>query len=229
MTGDTIKGNALGRAQDAQRQIKSVVRFIVSKTGNPRVGIVAHSWGTIPAAQFAIEQPASVQRLVLFGPVITRSGTVQPTDQQRFWDVTAEFQQKRFAGLVPKGVAPLIDPADLTPWLRTYIASDQTSGRRNPPSVRVPYGPAADVDDAWNGIDLYNPADIRAPTLIIYGEWDETCTTDDARRLFDRMTRAPEHQLTILSRGTHVMHLESGRHQLHDAVAAFLEASSARQ
>jgi alpha-beta hydrolase superfamily lysophospholipase len=73
------------------------------------------------------------------------------------------------------------------------------------------------------GIDLYDPAEIRVPTLIVYGEWDEVTTPEDALRLFGRLTQASERQLTMLDRGTHLMHLESGRRRLYAAVAAFIE------
>jgi pimeloyl-ACP methyl ester carboxylesterase len=94
---------------------------------------------------------------------------------------------------------------------------------RAPPSARVPYGPTADIDRLWNGVELFDPAEIRVPTLIVYGEWDVTTTTEDALRLYRALAHAPERQLTLLDRGTHIMHLELARTRLYAAVTAFLE------
>jgi pimeloyl-ACP methyl ester carboxylesterase len=217
-------GAPLGAAEDAAVQIGSAVRLIAEVTCVTQVALVAHSWGNIPAGIFASRNPHAVGRFVMYAPVVTRAAaTAQHPCAQGFWHVSAEFQRRRFAGLVPADLGPLVDPADLEPWLESYLASDPTSRQRDPPSVRVPYGPSADIERLWSGIELYDPAQIRVPTLIVFGEWDVTTTTEDALRLFRGLINAPERQLTILDRGTHVMHLECGRSRLYEAVASFLE------
>src|SRR6185312_4311879 len=88
---------------------------------------------------------------------------------------------------------------------------------------RITHGPTADIDRLWNGIQLFDPAKIRVATLIVHGEWDVTTTTEDALRLYRALAHAPERQLTLIDRGTHVMHLELARTRLYAAVAGFLE------
>lgn len=221
------EGVALGDASSASLQVSRAVDLIRDITRATRVAIVAHSWGCTAAARFTAANPQVAGRFVMFAPVVTRAGPRDATREQRFWNVSANYQRRRFAGLVPAGGSPLIEPTDLEPWLEAYVASDPTSIQRMPPSARIPYGPTADIERLWNGVELFDPGEIRVATLIVYGEWDVTTTTEDALRLYNALTRAPERQLTLLDRGTHVMHLERTRGRLYAAVAAFLEMESA--
>lgn len=105
-----------------------------------------------------------------------------------------------------------------------YLASDPSSGSRDPASVLVPNGPSADIDDAWSGHLPYDPARITAPTLIVRGAWETVTTDADARWLYDALRSAPLKRDVKIDRGTHVMHLEASRRQLYREVAAFLTA-----
>jgi pimeloyl-ACP methyl ester carboxylesterase len=222
MVNADAAGVPLGDSKDAAVQIAAAAALVRDITQAPRVCLIAHSWGCIPAARFVATHPQVIERFVMFAPVVSRAGPHERSPEQRFWDVSADYQRRRFAALVPAGVSPLIEPADLEPWLESYLASDPTSALRAPSSARVPYGPTADINCVWNGVELFDPAEIRVPTLIVFGEWDLTTTTADALRLYRALTHAPERQLTLLDRGTHIMHLELARTRLYAAVTAFL-------
>jgi pimeloyl-ACP methyl ester carboxylesterase len=105
-----------------------------------------------------------------------------------------------------------------------YMASDPGSASRTPASVQIPNGPAADIAEAWSGRLAYDPASITAPVLIVRGDWDTVTTDADARWLWDALTRAASKRDVKISRGTHVMHLETSRSALFDEVATFLAA-----
>jgi pimeloyl-ACP methyl ester carboxylesterase len=47
----------LGRAADCSRQLEAAVRFIRDQQDVPRVSMIAHSWGTIVAGEFAGHRP----------------------------------------------------------------------------------------------------------------------------------------------------------------------------
>ena len=104
-------------------------------------------------------------------------------------------------------------------------AASPNSAQRTPPSVRVPYGPLADLDSAWTGHFPYDPSQIRVPVLIVRGEWDDVTTNKDAHRLYERLRNAPIKRDVIISRGTHVMHLEASRSQLYREVQTFVEGA----
>jgi len=217
-----------GRADAVQPQLARALRAIAQRSAGP-LHLIAHSWGSIAALRCAGDPALRCASLVLFGPVACRepaadeapAGALPPTQL-----LTAWAQHRRFVTGVPPGEAPVLDDAHMDAWARAYLASDPQAASRMPPAVRVPNGPAADIAALWSGAPQYDAARVRVPTLIVYGEWDSVFDERDAARLAGELCHAP---LTIrrLARGTHLMHLESGRHALHAAVGEFLLAQPA--
>jgi len=210
------------RTDEASRQIEAAVRFIRATQHIGKVSIIAHSWGTLPSGLFATRQPDLLDRLVLFGPVTLRHQQPDKDVPAPAWNVTVDAQRKRFYGYVPTGEATVLADSDMALWGPAYLASDADSANRAPPSVRVPYGPVADIDSMWSGNFAYDPAAIRAPVLIIRGEWDNVTTNEDAHWLYQSLRNAPIKRDVVISRGTHVMHLEASRFQLYREVQTFL-------
>lgn len=213
----------LGRAPEAAQEIAAAVAFIRTHTGRDRVSLIAHSWGTIPTGLYAGNHPECIARLVLFGPVAERHGAVAPAVLPAWHVVTEAEQRERFYGYVPTGESPVLDARYFAIWGPGYLASDSTSSTRTPPAVAVPYGPEADVAEAWSGHLPYDPARITAPVLIVRGEWDRVTRDDDAQWLYAALSHAPIKRDVKISRGTHVMHLEASRFQLYAEVSAFLD------
>jgi len=214
----------LGRADICSRQIASALDFIRDQKKIDRVSIVAHSWGTLAAGLYATQQPGKVGRLVLFGPPTVRHMAEAEVEKPlAWWCVTEEAQQKRFYGYVPIGERAVMDPKHFAIWGPAYLATDSGSSWREPPCVRVPNGPLADIEDVWHGRFIYDPAKIESPVLIIRGEWDSITTYEDAQWLYQALRSAPIKRDVVISRGTHVMHLEESRYQLYREVQTFLE------
>jgi len=211
-----------GDAEDSVREIERMVRHILHKSGRKRLSLIAHSRGTLPAGMFAARHPELVERLVLFGPVALRHEPAEPMPTAPTFPVTAEDQWNSFRSGVPDNET-VIAPAQFKAWARDYLASDPASGSRTPPAVLAPSGPQRDLAAAWAGHYPYDPAAIRAQTLIVRGEWDSITTDTDAAWLVARLSRAPGGAQDVkLPRGAHRMHLETNRQALFDAVGAFL-------
>ena len=118
-------------------------------------------------------------------------------------------------------------PADkLDPREEHHRISDPASRTRSPVAVKVPSGAFQDIFDAWAGELAYDPGLVRSPVAIIRGEWDAYCTDADACWLFDALSAAPEKCDVKISRGTHLMHLETMRHALYRESIAFLTGGS---
>ncbi|HEX7120508.1 MAG TPA: alpha/beta fold hydrolase [Longimicrobiales bacterium] len=224
MAGPADAHPPLGRAPEASRHLARAVEYVVERAGVERVSIVAHSWGTIVAGLYAGAVPERLDRLVLFGPVAVRRGPARSREREPAYHyATIADQWEKFAASLPEGESPRISAAEFERWSRLYLESDPTSRTRTPPSVKVPYGPVADLLDAWSGRLAYDPAKIVAPTLIVRGEWDPVIPDAEARWLFDALRSAPVKRDVVISRGTHVMHLEESRYQLYREVQLFLE------
>ena len=208
-----------GRAGEAAAQIARVVAHVGAATGHERVSIIAHSWGTIAACRFAADHPAAVDRLVLFGP-IARRATMRPGPVGDWRDITVADQLARFIEDVPPGHQPVLLEPTLAQWGPAWIATDPQATSRTPPAVRVPGGPAADIQAAWAGDLAYDPARVVVPTLIVRGAWDSLTTDDDAAWL--RAHLGGPVRDVVVPAATHLMHLEHGRDGLFAATAAFL-------
>ena len=222
MSRDARGSAPLGRATEGARQIAVAVNFIMQRRRVPRVQLVAHSWGTLPAGLFVTQAPNVVDRLVQFGPVVDRAQPKDTTTLPAWSVITPEVRLAGLKGLVPKAEPEVIERDYAAKFAAAYLASDPTSRSRSPMSIALPSGPDVDLLEAWSGSLAYDPAKILVPVLIIRGEWDEITTDADARRLFDELTHAPGKRDVKIGCGTHVMQLETARHEFYSEVAAFL-------
>lgn len=227
MAGPAAAAPPAGDVEAATGQVVLVLARVAATAGR-RASIIAHSWGSIPAAGAAAQRPDLLHRLVLFGPIAPRQGGPAPPRMPAWREVSVAQQHARFVADVPDGEPPVLDPGEFAAWGERYLDSDPASRSRTPPTVRVPAGPAHDIARAWGGEWLYDPARILAPVAVLRGEWDSLTTAADAAVLLAAMTAAPERRDVRLARGTHLMHLESGRAALQAASIDVLKGQAGR-
>jgi pimeloyl-ACP methyl ester carboxylesterase len=224
MTEPADEHPPLCRAPEAACQVAAVLDLVRRETGGGRVSLVAHSWGGAPAALSAIAAPDMIDRLVLFAPIAPRIGGAVPASLPAWADVSNAAQYKRFVEDVPQGHAPVLEGFDR--WASAYLASDPGAAVRTPPAVRVPFGPLADNLEARAGKPAWDPGRLTRPLTIVRGAWDSLCLDKDAAMILDAATAAPSRHDVRLDAGTHLMHLETGRHALYDAIGHVLEGKT---
>ncbi len=224
MSKPADKHPPLCRAPEGARQIAAVLDLIRRETGGGPVSLVAHSWGGAPAALAAIAEPDVVDQLVLFAPIACWTGGAVPASLPAWADISNEAQYKRFVEDVPKGHASVLEGFDR--WAPAYLASDPDAALRTPPAVRVPFGPMADNLEARVGKPAWEPARLTRPLTVVRGAWDSLCLDRDAATILDAATAAPSRHDRKLDGGTHLMHLETGRHALYDAVGHALKGET---
>jgi pimeloyl-ACP methyl ester carboxylesterase len=222
---------ALGNAEECADMVDSAVAFLKRERRVDRVMLLGDSGGTLVAGVFAARRPESVSRLVLFGPVtpFTRGPSLgeklpayslfTPLD---LWSLFTRWSEAA-------GTPNVLDPNAYQAWAETYLRSDPTSGSRTPPSVRVPNGRQADLAAVAAGRFSYNPDDIRAPTLIVMGEWDEISTFQGAQWLLHSLRQAAVRRLVVIGHGSHTIQFEIEREQLYRVMADFLTEQSPRR
>ena len=216
----------LCRADDASRQLERAARFICQHHATEQISIVAHSWGTIVACRFAARCPELVDRLVLFGAIARRKGTAaQGYPAWRL--VSLQDQWQRFTAEVPPDEPAVLSRRHFAEWGERLLDGDPASRTRTPPGVQTPSGPWFDIGRAWAGDLAYDPALVCAPVAIIRGEWDSMCTDADAAWLFGAFTSSPIRRDVKISRGTHLMHLETSRYALYRETQNFLAGGDA--
>jgi pimeloyl-ACP methyl ester carboxylesterase len=214
----------VGRAEDVLPQLRAVIEHIRGRNGGRKPSLLAHSWGTVVAARYASLHPQAITSLVLFGPPVTRPASAKAESKlpiPSHYPLTAWAQYRRFVEDVPRGEVQVLSEAHFDAWAGDFLATDPSARSRKPQSVMTPSGPMTDVQAMWSGAYLYNAKRITSPTLLIRGEWDGVCNDADASGLMSALGSADKADVKI-DRATHLMHLESQRALLHDAVNTFL-------
>ena len=73
------------------------------------------------------------------------------------------------------------------------------------------------------GKPIYNPADIKVPTLLILAEQDADTPLYMAQTLFPLLSNAPSKKMVVIGDGTHVVLTEKNRMQLFREIELFFE------
>lgn len=214
----------LGRAVEVYRDVDKAVDLITKKTGKSKVYLIGHSWGGSVAALYATKFPDKVAKLVLFAAVTTRQDSTEYTNSANSYEImTPEQRVNAMKNLTPDGKTCQLEPEIFETWGNSWLLSDPLAKKLNAKSIRFPAGYAPDVEDMLHNKPLYNPADIKMPTLVIRGEWDTYPNNADAEKLFRLLENAPDKKYVVIEKGTHVMHLEKSRYQLYDETLHFLK------
>lgn len=226
MAGPAEAAGPLVRTATAVGDLGAAVDHILESHGIARLNLLAMSWGGSVAGAYAAAHNDKVVRLALIAPLwLTETppridqggplGAYRDVDVRRYeqaWRVAAPEDQR--AALIPAGWFEV--------WAEAALASNPRGAE--PGTVRAPNGAVQDIREHWAaGRPCYDPADIRAPVLLIHAEWDVDVTLDTVRDLFGRLTGAPYRRWTEIGGGTHMVVLEENRWQVLNAVRAFLE------
>jgi pimeloyl-ACP methyl ester carboxylesterase len=209
--------------RDAVRDVSAAAEFILKRRGVSRLNVIGWSWGTTTMATYAAENPAKVVKVVLFAPVwLMESG---PRYEGAYRTATHDSVRVQTTAGVPKDRIEEINPsAWYEKWWAVVQATDPTGAKRSPPVIRVPNGAFKDFSEYWGaGKQFYDPTAIRAPTLLVVGEWDTTTPPARVQELLKHLTGSNDRRLLILSEGSHQMALEKNRMHLIRAVQGFLE------
>jgi pimeloyl-ACP methyl ester carboxylesterase len=216
-------------ADDAAKQLHAAVQFILEYQSIENISLISHSWGSMPTCLLAAQQPALLDRIVLFAPIARRSARryEQPASFPAWKLVSVQDQWNRFVEDVPTHEAPVLSKRHFEEWGERYLDSDPEARTRQPFAVKVPLGPFSEIIKAWHGQLAYDPGAVLAPTAIIRGEWDGLLPDEDARWLFDALSQVPIKRDIKVGRGTHLMHLETTRFALWRESITFLQAEDA--
>jgi pimeloyl-ACP methyl ester carboxylesterase len=229
----------LASGAHALADVGAAVDFIRQRRGIERVNLLAWSLGTISMGRYAATYPGRVHKVALYAPAWLRatppatSGAapspspsappVEPTATYRHIDVAAS-RVRWLQGVPADKQRNLIPDGWFDAWVAATAATDPWGAAQTPPVLRVPNGPVIDgIRMRQSGALPYDPADIRAPILLVKAEWDADTPASMAQTLFAGLVNAPYKQYLEIGEGTHSVMLERNRMQLFRAVQRFLD------
>ena len=215
------------RTPDAADCLGAVVDFVCDRRGVDKLCLVGWSWGTAITGSYAADHDERVARLALYAPVWdrTESGPSAinvdgPLGAYRTVNREATLKRRQ-NGLTPEQAAKIMPPEWFDMWWQATTAADADA---EPGTIRAPNGVVQDSLEYWNvGKPLYDPSKIKAPVLVIVGEWDLDTKPDMAIKLYPLLANAPWRRLEIVSGGTHSLMMEANRMLLFRSVQRFLE------
>lgn len=225
MSDPPEKNPAIVRTDTAVKDVSAAVDFILKKRGIAKMDLMGWSWGTTMMASYTVQNPDKVERLVLYAPQWLRDTPPLISGQGAYRSVGMDSAKDRWL----KGVAEdkkkdLIPPGWFEQWAEATFATDPVGSQKNPKVLRAPNGTLADTKDFWSsGKPVYEPGEIRVPTLIVHAEWDQDLPSPMARTVFARLTAAPWKRFVEIGEGTHTVLMEKNRMQLFREVQLFLE------
>ncbi len=216
---------AFATTADAIKDVGAAVDFILKRRKVAKINLVGWSWGTNIMGAFTAQNNDKVAKLVLYAPLWTLKEPPPFSGSGAYRMTNKEGARARGLRGIPDTRKEEISPqAWFDKWWEANLATDPVGAKQTPPVVRSPNGVLKDVVDfLGKGTPLYNPADIRVPTLLIVAEWDQDTPLFMAQEVFSRLVNAPYKREVILAAGTHMIAVEKNRMDLIKEVQRFLD------
>jgi len=198
-------------------ELETVIRHIRALRGVERVSLVGWSTGAPRAGGFAALHPEEVDKLVLFGPAPWFSSEEPPAQMPEPGAPTLlqtrEFLLDRRWRDHVRCEGQLEDPEVCNAYWREIMAVDEVGAGWGPNGEGIIRAPNR-MNFGWRA----NLARIRAPTLVLLGEFDNY-----AQRLQAWKGLTVEHRMFIrIACASHFVSFERGRHLLYRAAREWL-------
>lgn len=193
----------------AVADVSQVIDDIKQRSSTQKVTLVGWGWGGVLAAMAAIEDPSSVDRLVLLGVMDGQNAAV-PLEAWKGAAAGASAVVGADA-LISEWVQMLSGTEDdVTP--DAFEKLKQLTEHCRPSS---PTGPVKDMVEIWSTKLPFEPAQIKVPTLVLRGDRDFYVTGALAPQI------QGSHDI-VLHHATHWVLYEKGRTFLYLHVSNFL-------
>jgi pimeloyl-ACP methyl ester carboxylesterase len=216
---------AFATTADAIKDVGAAVDFIRKRRNVDKINLVGWSWGTTLMGGFTAQNNDKVVKLVLYAPLWTLKEPPPFSGTGAYRNVPKEGARARGLRGIPDARKEEISPQTwFDKWWEANLATDPVGAKQTPPVVRAPNGVLKDVVEFLaKGEPLYNPSDIRVPTLVILAEWDQDTPLFMAQEVFSRLVNTPYKREVVLAEGTHAIALEKNRMELIKEVQRFLD------
>ncbi|MGC1401333.1 MAG: alpha/beta fold hydrolase [Thermodesulfobacteriota bacterium] len=216
---------AFATTAEAIKDVGAAVDFIRQRRKADKINLVGWSWGTTLMGGFTAQNNDKVAKLVLYAPLWTLKEPPPFSGSGAYRTVTKEGSRARGLRGIPEARKEAISPqAWFDKWWEANLATDPVGAKQSPPVLRAPNGVLKDiVEFLGKGIPLYDPSNIRVPTLLILAEWDQDTPLFMAQEVFSRLSNAPYKREIVLAEGTHAIALEKNRMELIKEVQRFLD------
>lgn len=196
--------------------LRAAIPVVMKETGRQKAHFYGTSSGGIRAAAYAQAERGTVDRLVLCAFTYKGNGAAEIERRRKRIDaLRASPRRKRDADMIRSiftrdGHPSLYDPA--VP--EAIIAAEMKFGDTIPSGTYL---------DMAANLPLVDPTKVRAPVLMLRGEFDGNSTNDDLLDFYRQLPNG-DRQFVILPQTAHSVGYSSNRHLLWYAMKNFLAA-----
>lgn len=233
------RGKPVSRSYLVIRDIGAVVDHIRAKHKVGKVTLIGWSWGAMTAGYYTSLHSEKVHKLVLFAPAYafplhTNLGPGSGLQNKRrpyefnygvgaYRYGSGAANQARWDGEIPvQDKSEYREQGVVDAFNAAALATDPTSGTRNPPSLRAPNGVLEDTYQQATGRRIWNASSIYVPTLVIAGEYDTWSFPEDREGLMRDLTNAPAKKHVLIKDATHFVLFEKNRFEFFNEIYKFL-------
>jgi pimeloyl-ACP methyl ester carboxylesterase len=196
------------------QDLKAAMQVVVRETGRQKAHFMGESSGGLRAGIYAMIEPERVDRLVL--AAFTYKGTASPTLQKRAEQLDyfrTHNMRKRDRAMI-ESIFTRDRPGTTDPAVGKVLAD-----------VELQFGeqaPTGTYLDMTANLPVVDPAKVRAPVMLVRGEYDGIATIDD---LFDFYRQLPngDKQFVILPKTAHSVAAAINRQLFWHATREFLQ------
>lgn len=200
------KGPPAVRGSEAAQDLTAVVDWARERSRVDRVDVVGWSWGCVVAGLYATQPGAKVRRMALFAPVFDRKLPSRHIRDVRWREETRALHKGLFR-------EELEDRQVHAAFVKALFRFDEDG------VLRLPNGPYRDLygPDA----PVWDPARVRAPTLVVRGGRDRASQRDAALRLVQRLPAGRRRYVELPDAG-HFVFRRHGHRDLYAELLAFM-------
>lgn len=199
---------------DGVEDLKSAVEVVARETGEERFHFFGDSSGALRAGAFAMVRPERINRLVF--AAFTYTGEGSPTLAVRGKQVEYYRTHNRrprdrdtIRGIFTRDHPGISDPAVGEAMADAEIAFGDS----------VPTGTYLDMTA---NLPVVDPLKVRAPVMIVRGEFDGIATEQDLLNFFQKLPN-PDRQFVVLPNAAHSVLMGINRQQAWHVMRAFLD------
>src|SRR5262249_20291752 len=136
----------------------------------------------------------------------------------------ADAKGRWLNGVAPEQRDSLIPAGWFEQWAEATFSTDPWGSQQAPKKLRAPNGTVADTREFCSADKpRYDPAEVKAPTLVIHAEWDRDNPTYMSQGVFAQLKNTPWKRFIEIGEGTHTVIMEKNRMQLFREVQLFLD------
>jgi pimeloyl-ACP methyl ester carboxylesterase len=212
--GKSSQDNGNSNIADGVVVLKAAVEVVAQETGQQSYHFFGESSGGLRAAAYAVAQPERVRRLALAAFTYTGEGSPTLADRAKQLDYYRTHNRRPRDRDMIRSIFTRDKPGTSDPAIAEVLAD-----RELPFGDSVPTGTYLDMSA---NLPVVDPLKVKAPVLLIRGEYDGIATNQDLLNFFAKLPNG-DRQFVILPGMAHSLVLGLNHEEFAHTMQAFLE------